>query len=132
MARRARKGVDASHIAIIAGVVVAIAAIVFFMAKRSSDPMAGLNELPLDTYVNNGNSLTKQTFKINATIIEKARFTEKRGQFVYVRFDEGGEPQFAGLHIPPEFDSENLGAGDTINAMVEVQRSGALAVLELH
>lgn len=131
MARRARKGVDGAQIAIIAGVVVAIAAIVFFMAKRSSDPFAELNDLPLDTYSSNATSLTKQTFRINATIIEKPRFTENRGQLVFVKMEDGRDTVFAGVHIPPEFDSENLGAGDTITAKVEVQRSGVLALMDL-
>jgi len=133
MARRARKGVETVHILIIAGVVgvFLLGAVIFVMAKRTSDPFASLNDFPLQTYLENGRSLTKQTFKLTGTITGNDQFTASRGHLIYVELDNGGDPFNVAVHVPPELESQDLGNGQTITAKVEVQRSGGLALMDL-
>jgi hypothetical protein len=131
MARRARKGVESTQILTIAGIVVALGALAFFVANRSSDKFAGLTQLPVAEYMANANSLSGNVYKMTGTVSGKARYTENNGQIIYVEVEDGGKLVDLGVFVPVELYGTNLDRGDTITSKVEVLGRGILALQEI-
>jgi hypothetical protein len=130
MARRARKGVEASQILIIVAIVVALGAVAFIVSNRSKDPLAGLTPLPVKEYMSNGNSLSGNVYKLTGIVTNKERYTSDNGQIISIEVDDNGQPVDLGVYVPVELYGTNLDRGDEITSRVEVRTGGILALQE--
>lgn len=131
MARRARKGVETSQIIIIAVVVLAIAGVAVLLAGRSKDTFAGLNDLPVNEYMNNANSLSGNIYKLTGTVSVKERYTANNGQMIFVEVETPSGPADLPLYVPVELYGTNIDRGDAIVSKVEVRAGGILALQEI-
>ena len=131
MARRARKGVEPVQIVVITAIVLAIGALAYFLANRSSDNFAELTPLPVGEYMRNANSLSGNIYKMTGTVSSKERYTESNGQIIIVEVEDGGTPVDLGVYVPVELYGTNIDRGDSITSKVEVRGGGVLALQEI-
>jgi hypothetical protein len=131
MARRARKGVEPVQIIVIVAIVLAIGALAYFLANRSSDEFAGLTPLPVGEYMRNANSLSGNVYKMTGTVSSKERYTESNGQIIIVEVEDGGALVDLGVYVPVELYGTNIDRGDSITSKVEVRGGGVLALQEI-
>lgn len=132
MARRSRKKNKSDSTPIVAGVAAVAAAVAFgyfFIGKRDQ---ADAKEFPLQSYVNDGNSLRGNTYQVSGEVFSKPFHDPARGQKVYVRVDVGeadypaGLPRDIGITIPSSVDGPNLETKQSYTFIVDVTKGGNL------
>lgn len=131
MARRARKGVDPTHIALGAIVLLGVVAALWFALGRSQGSMRSVSELDIAEYVNKGDSMGGTEWRLTGTIAEKIRWTPDRGQLVSVSVDTAAGNESVAVLIPAEFNDMSINIGDRFTMRVEVGEKTVLVANEI-
>lgn len=108
MARRASSSL---HPGVLIGLVAAIAVTIFAgrsLMNRKPAAFENGNALDVRELLENGNSLRGNEYVIEGLVDEKLQWTSDRGQFVSVRVEVPGGPEFVGIRIPAEFNKLNI------------------------
>jgi hypothetical protein len=130
MSRRASSSL---HPGVLFGLVAAIAAIFMFGKSflSGSSPLGkktgsfeNVEALNVQELLENGNSLRGNEYVIDGQIDEKLQWTSDRGQFVSVRVDTPGGPEFVGIRIPAEFTKLNIETKQKYSFKVSFQEGG--------
>lgn len=132
MARRSRKKKSSNPTSILIGiaVVVAVVGIGFYFIKQKDK--ADAQEFPLQSYVNDGNSLRGNIYQVSGEVFSKPFHDPSRGQKVYVRVDVGeadypaGLPRDIGIFIPSTVSGPNLETKQSYTFIVKVATGGNL------
>ena len=133
MARRSsRKRSSNNSTTILIGSIAAIVAIAigFVFLNQSETPNA--KRFPLESYVNNGNSLRGSEYSITGEIIENVQHDPSIGKFVILKVNTGDVdvsselPQNVGILVPATVNGPNLETKQNYHFVVEVRKEGSL------
>lgn len=132
MARRSRKKKNSNPTPMLIGaaVVALVIGIGYYMKNQRNS--ADAQELPLQSYVNDGNSLRGNVYQVSGEVFSKPFHDPNRGQKVYVRVDVGeadypaGLPRDIGIFIPSTVSGPNLETKQSYTFVVEVASGGNL------
>ena len=133
MARRSRRKRNSnSATTILIGSIAAIVAIAigFVFLNQSDAPKA--KRFPLESYVNNGNSLRGSEYSITGEIIENVLHDPTIGKFVILKVDTGDSqasadtPQCVGILVPSSVNGPNLETKQSYHFVVDVRKEGSL------
>lgn len=131
MPRRANQGLQPAHLAAGAVVALLIAFGAWALFGRASDPFAGVTELDVATYYENGRSLAGNTYRVQGVVDEKLKWTPKNGQLINVMVDNGGSRDPLPIRVPEELSRQNIQTGQEFLFKVEVGRGGILTAREI-
>ncbi|GAA5496205.1 hypothetical protein SAMN02745181_2658 [Rubritalea squalenifaciens DSM 18772] len=137
MARRSRKKKQSnSQTTVIIGIaVIALAGYLGFKVIGSSDKVDA-KEFPLQSYVNDGNSLRGNKYQVTGEVFSKPFHDPARGQKIYVRVDVGeakypaGLPRDIGIFVPSTVQGPNLETKQNYTFVVKVINGGNLEALQ--
>lgn len=125
MARRASSGIKPG---LLIGIAVVVAA-AFFGGKallgKKTDAFADASTLSMQDMLENGNSLRGNEYVIEGVVDEKLRWIPDRGQVVSVKIKgSGGDEEFVGVEIPPEFSKVNIEREQRYSIKVKFRQGG--------
>ena len=133
MSRRSRRKRNNSNPAtVLVGVIAAVVviAIGFIFLNKSETPDA--KRFPLESYINNGNSLRGSEYSISGEIVENAQHDPTVGKFVIIKVDTGDQtvspdlPDSVGILVPAGVNGPNLETKQNYNFVVDVRKEGSL------
>ena len=137
MARRAQSKIRPLWVALILGAL-ALAALVGVLVQTSGgDPFRTDQELDVDEYLANANSLQGNTYKVRGSIAQSLGYSREKGRLfsVNVAGREGGETGAAGgvlpVLVPPKLGYLNLQKGQRYVFRLEVGDAGVLRALDM-
>lgn len=143
MARRSRKKQKNTQLPTIIGAVAALALVAggFFYLKSSksgADRDFSPVEFPMETYVNNGNSLrgANNYYSLTGEVFEKRSPTTTTGLklFVEVEIDPAtypaNFPKSLGIFVPAEINGPNIETKQSYHFIVQAARDGSLTAVE--
>lgn len=103
--------------------------------KRSNDPFATVTPLGVFDFLENGNSLRGNTYKIQGSIDERLdEWSTSEGRLFSVLVDrdgiEGGEQEALPVHFPENFNGRNIQRDQEYNLKIEIGQGGLLVARE--
>jgi hypothetical protein len=128
--RRKRSNTGSSTVLIGSVAAVAAIAIGFVFLNKSETPAA--KRFPLESYVNNGNSLRGSEYSISGEIVENAQHDPTVGKFVIIKVHTGDQaipadlPNSVGILVPAGVNGPNLETKQNYNFVVDVRKEGSL------
>jgi hypothetical protein len=128
--RRKRSNTGSSTVLIGSVAAVAAIAIGFVFLNKSETPDA--KRFPLESYVNNGNSLRGSEYSISGEIVENAQHDPTVGKFVIIKVHTGDQaipadlPNSVGILVPAGVNGPNLETKQNYNFVVDVRKEGSL------
>ena len=131
MARRARQGINAVQIGIIAAALVGLAGGGVFLLSRSEDSMRSVSELNIVDYIQKGDSMGGTVWRVTGNVDEKVRWTADRGQLISVLVEQGGAKESLPIFVPDDFRETSINIGDRFTFKVEVAEKQLLIVRDL-
>lgn len=131
MPRRANQGVQPAHLAVVALVAAVVGFGAWTLFGRAADPFAGITDLDVQTYYENGRSLAGNTYRVQGVVDEKLKWTPKNGQLINVMVDNGGSRDPLPIRVPEELGRQNIQTGQEFLFKVEVGRGGILTAREI-
>ncbi|MGA3170957.1 MAG: hypothetical protein ABSE62_08060 [Chthoniobacteraceae bacterium] len=95
-----------------------------------SDPYRTLPAIDVAAYLDNGNSLRGNVYKLTGTIDSELAWSPTEGRLFSVIAD-GGNSDVLPLLIPPEFDSINIQKDQRFSFKIEVGDKGILKASDM-
>ena len=147
MPRRASSGINLGQILGIGGALVGflIAAVLLIKmvggdlfsggSTRKNGPgsknLANASELQIDTYIDNGNSLRGNVYKVTGKVQEILKYTPDRGRLITISASDSGSGSELPVLVPETFSGINIDRGSEFTFVVRVDRGGILIAEEI-
>jgi hypothetical protein len=145
MSRRASSGINIGQILGIGGALLGflIAAILLVKVvggdlfggggskKGGSKALGHASDLQVDTYIDNGNSLRGNVYKVSGRVEEILKYTPDRGRLITLEASGSGEHSILPVLVPESFSSVNIDRGSEFTFVVRVDRGGILIAEEI-
>ena len=138
MPRRASSGIKIGHVLAIGGAIlgflVAAALLIRVIAgdliggsgDGNGRQLSSANELQVDTFLNNANSLRGNVYRITGKVHQSLKWTPDRGRLISLDATGGGTNALVPVLIPEKFSSTNIDRGAEFTFIVRVDRGGLL------
>lgn len=123
----ARRASSSTNPALIAGIAVAVAAVIFggkFLLTKKSEAFTDVTPLEVQDLLDNGNSLRGNEYVIEGKIDEKLRWTPSNGQIVSIRVESSGGEEVIPVHIPDKFSKMNIEREQRYAFKIEFEQGG--------
>lgn len=143
MARRSRRKSSGNPLPLIIGAVVLVALIAagyFFIQNKGSDSDRDFDpsQFPMETYVNNGNSLrgSNNYYSLTGEVFSKPYYDPTKGQkvFIHVAVDPAtyptGLPTDLGVFVPADIKGPNIETKQSYTFIVQASQEGNLTAVE--
>lgn len=145
MPRRASSGINIGQILGICGALLGflVAAVLLFKVvgndlfsgggskKGGSKTLGNASELQVDTYIDNGNSLRGNVYKVSGKVEEILKYTPDRGRLITLAAAGSGDNSILPVLVPETFSSVNIDRGSEFTFVVRVDRGGILIAEEI-
>ncbi|MFK7850348.1 MAG: hypothetical protein AB8D78_05155 [Akkermansiaceae bacterium] len=123
----ARRASSSTNPALIVGIAVGVAAVIFggkILLSKKSESFSDVTKLEVQDLLDNGNSLRGNEYVIEGKIDEKLRWTSANGQVVSIRVESSGGEEIIPIHIPDEFSKMNIEREQRYAFKVEFEQGG--------
>ncbi len=128
MARKSKK--SAPPLAVVGAIVLLLLAFAaaFYYISSDSSPFRSTENLDVDSYLQNANSLRGNTYRMEAEVLNQLAMTPSFGRLISVRPLPG---RILPLLLPPSFNPTNIQKGQKFVFLVKIDETGLLQVLDL-
>lgn len=124
MARRASSGIKPG---LLIGIAVVIAAAFFggkAMLGKKAESFTDSASLSMEDMKENANSLRGNEYVVEGVVDQKLRWTSDHGQVISLKVGSGGNEEFVGVEIPPEFAKINIERAQRYSIKVKFRQGG--------
>lgn len=114
--------------------VVAIVVLFLFLSKPGGEgedqssrrSRVSANELSVDDYLENANSMRGNSYRVSGRVEEQLRWSPGQGRLISIVVTGNGESSPIPVLVPRQFSHLNLEKGSQFSFVVEVRDSGVL------
>jgi len=100
-----------------------------FFIGATSDPFRTVQELDVQAYLENANSLRSNVYKIEGEVVNSLAWSKENGRLIAISVD-GGKGVLPVL-VPPAFEQINIQKGQKFIFLLEVDDKGILRAKKL-
>ncbi len=103
----------------------------YYLFQQVQDPYRAVQELEINTYMENANSLRGNIYKIEGTVQNSLAWSPAKGRLFSVQLGSERNSGYVPIIVPPGLNHLNIQKGQRFRMKVEVIENGILQVLEL-
>lgn len=129
MARRSRKSLNPTWVALICILIVVGFAGAFLLFRGANEPYRTTEELDPRSYLDNSNSLRGNVYRVQGEVINSLAWSPTEGRLIAVAAKQGGD--VLPIIVPPDFNHINIQKGQRFDFMLEVDDKGLLKAKNL-
>lgn len=131
MARRANSKIRPLWVVLILGALALAALVGILVQTTGGDPFRTDQELDLDEYLSNANSLQGNVYKIHGSIAQSLGYSREKGRLFSVSVSGRDNSGVLPVLVPPNLGYLNLQKGQRYIFRLEVGDAGLLRALDM-
>lgn len=131
MTRKANQKIGLMRIAASVGILIIFITGSYFFFAFKHEPYRTIPDLDLNAYMENGNSLRGNVYKIKGIIQNSLSWSPTKGRLISVLVDDGGKGRLLAVFIPSHLSKMNIQKGQQLRMKIEIIQKGFLQVLDL-
>jgi len=103
----------------------------YWLYQEVQDPYRVVQDLNIDIYMENANSLRGNVYKIEGTVENSLAWSPVKGRLFSFETGSSSQPGYVAVLVPPQLNHINIQKGQRFRIKVEVIQDGILQVVDM-